>query len=302
MPFIIFGLFLFLTYYVLSNNIADSRLITFKKLLRLGSVLLIVIGFLTSCLIQIDAGYVGVKKLFGKVDPNVLYPGLHLINPLLKVEPIETRIQNYTMSAISDEGHKLGDDAIRALTRDGLEIVMDLSVLYKVDPALAPTLINEVGPDYQDRIVRPITRSRIRDHAVYYEAVDLYSKKRDEFQLNIFKTITDDLKTKGLVLEGLLIRNIELPMNVKGSIEEKIKAEQESQKMQFVLQKEKQEADRKRLEAQGIADYQKIINTGLTDKQLQYEKIKALKELSLSQNTKIVITNGSNNPVLINSN
>ncbi|NOT37587.1 MAG: prohibitin family protein [Saprospiraceae bacterium] len=302
MAFIIIGLFLFVAYWLLGKSVTDSRISNLRKILRIGSIGLIVVGFLTTCVVQVEAGYIGVKKLFGKVQEDILHPGLHLINPFIKIELLETRIQNYTMSAVIDEGHLQGDDAIRALTRDGLEIIIDISVLYKIDPPNGPKIINEIGPEYQDRIVRPITRSRIRDFAVYYEAIDLYSKKREEFQQNIFKTITEDLSAKGLVLEGLLIRNIELPKNVKTTIEEKIQAEQESQKMQFVLQKEKQEADRKRLEAQGIADYQKIINTGLTDKQLQYERIKALKELSLSQNSKIIVTNGNNNPVLINSN
>jgi regulator of protease activity HflC (stomatin/prohibitin superfamily) len=133
--------------------------------------------------------------------------------------------------------------------------------------------------DYKDKIVRPLTRTKIRDNAVYYTAIDLYSTKRDQFQGRIFKSIEEDFKKRGLMLEQLLIRNITLPANVKTSIEEKIKAEQDAQKMEFVLQKEKQEAERKRVEAQGIADYQKIISSGLGDKQLQYEQIQVMKGL-----------------------
>ena len=122
-------------------------------------------------------------------------------------------------------------------------------------------------------------------------------------QLNfIFKTVEEDFLARGLILEQLLIRNISLPTSIKASIEEKIRAEQESQKMQFVLMKEKQEAERKRVEAQGIADYQRIINTGLTDKQLEYELIKAYKELSLSQNAKVIVLNGKNTPLMLNGN
>jgi regulator of protease activity HflC (stomatin/prohibitin superfamily) len=146
--------------------------------------------------------------------------------------------------------------------------------------------------------VRPITRTKIRDNAVYYDAVALYSTKRDEFQTRIFNSIEKDFKSRGLVLEQLLVRNITLPPSVKASIESKINAEQEAQKMQFVLQKEKQEAERKRVEAQGIADYQRIISSGLTDKQLQYETIKANLELAKSPNSKVIIM-GKNTPLII---
>jgi regulator of protease activity HflC (stomatin/prohibitin superfamily) len=202
------------------------------------------------------------------------------------------------MSGVHDEGAQTGDDAIRVLTADGLEVVIDLTVLYRVLSTEAPRLVRETGLDYRDKIVRPITRTKIRDNSVYYSAVDLYSGKRDEFQTRIFQTIEANFKQRGLVLEQLLVRNITLPQMVKGAIEEKIKAEQDAQKMQFVLQKEKQEAERKRVEAQGISDYQRIINTGLTDNQLQYEQIKAMKEIATSQNSKVIIM-GSKTPLII---
>src|SRR6202042_1197752 len=121
----------------------------------------------------------------------------------------------------------------------------DLSVLFRVVPVDAPKLLSQTGDDYEDKIVRPITRTRIRDNAVYYDAVALYSTKRDEFQQRIFNTIENDFKTRGLLLENLLVRNITLPQSVKTAIELKINAEQDAQKMQFVLQKERQEAERK---------------------------------------------------------
>jgi regulator of protease activity HflC (stomatin/prohibitin superfamily) len=260
----------------------------------------IVLGIVTSSFVQIDAGQVGVTKLFGKVQSNVLPSGLHMINPLYEIDRMDVKTQNYTMSGINDEGHKTGDDAIRVLTADGLEVTIDLTVLYRVIPAEAPKIVRETGIDYEDKIVRPIARTRIRDNAVYYEAVALFSTKRDEFQNRIFKGIEADFKKRGLLLENLLVRNITLPAAVKGTIEQKIQAEQEAQKMQFVLQKERQEADRKRVEAQGIADYQRIISESLTDKQLQYEQIKAMKELAQSQNAKIIMMGGGKGaPVIV---
>ncbi len=256
---------------------------------KLVGVGFIVLGVITSCFVQIDAGQVGVQKLFGKVQSNVLNSGLNFVNPLVSVDRLDVRTQNYTMSGVNTEGQKSGDDAIKVLTSDGLEVTIDLTVLYRVVPTEAPKLIRETGIDYEDKIVRPIARTRIRDNAVYYEAIALFSTKRDEFQSRIFKGIEADFKTRGLLLENLLVRNITLPAAVKSTIEQKIQAEQESQKMQFILAKERQEADRKRVEAQGIADYQKIISESLTDKQLQYEQIKATMELAKSQNAKIIM-------------
>lgn len=269
--------------------------------LAVAGVVLIVIGISLSCFVQIDAGQVGVKKLFGEVKPSVLSSGLHFINPLYEIEKLDIKTQNYTMSGIHDEGQKSGDDAIRVLTADGLEVTIDLTVLYRLIPVDAPKLVRETGVDYEYKIVRPIARTRIRDNAVYYEAVALYSTKRDEFQNRIFNGIEADFKKRGLLLENLLVRNITLPAAVKGTIEQKIQAEQESQKMQFVLQKERQEADRKRIEAQGIADYQHIISESLTDKQLQYEQIKAYKEMALSANAKIIVIGKGNTPVILDS-
>ena len=261
----------------------------------------IVLGIVTSAFVQIEAGQVGVKKLFGNIQPSVLNSGLHVVNPLYQVEQLDVRTQNYTMSGVNDEGRQSGDDAIRVLTADGLEVTIDLTVLYRVVPTEAPRLVRETGVDYEDKIVRPIARTRIRDNAVYYEAIALYSTRRDEFQNRIFKVIESDFSKRGLLLENLLVRNITLPATVRGSIEQKIQAEQEAQKMQFVLQKERQEAERKRVEAQGIADYQRIISESLTDKQLQYEQIKATMELAKSQNAKIIMMGRGNTPVILDA-
>jgi regulator of protease activity HflC (stomatin/prohibitin superfamily) len=259
----------------------------------------VLFGITSSCIKQIDAGEIGVKVLFGSIQKDVMISGLHFINPLLDVKKLDVKTQNYTMSGVHDEGDKAGDDAIKVLTSDGLEVTIDLTVLYRVVSVDAPRLLSETGEDFRDKIVRPITRTKIRDNAVYYQAVDLFGSKRDEFQQRIYKTIEDDFKKRGLMLEQLLVRNITLPNSVKASIESKINAEQDAKKMEFVLQKEKQEAERKRVEAQGIADYQKIINTGLTNQQLQYEQIKAMQALSLSPNAKVIVMGKGNTPLII---
>lgn len=259
----------------------------------------IAVGIFTSAIVQIDPGQVGVQSLFGKVKDTVLRSGLNIVNPLVDVRDFDIKTQNYTMSGVTDEGDKNGDDAIRALSADGLEVTIDLTVLYKIIPEKAPSIYREIGMGYRDVIVRPIARTRIRDIAAGYEAVTLYSSKRDEFQNRIFKAIENDFQKRGLVLEQLLVRNITLPESVKKTIESKINAEQEAQKMQFVLQKEKQEAERKRVEAQGIADYQRIVTSTLTDKQLQYESIKAQKDLAASPNAKIIIMGNGKAPIIL---
>ena len=295
MALLVFGVIVF--FIGLSLGRISENLRRFGTPVKLIGMGIIVIGLLFASVIQIDAGKVGVKKLFGKIQPDILNSGLHLVNPLLEIEVMDVKTQNYTMSGVHDEGSKTGDDAIRVLTADGLEVTIDLSVLYHVVDA--PKILQQTGMDYEDKIVRPITRTRIRDNAVYYDAVALYSTKRDEFQQRIFTSIEKDFASRGLILENLLVRNITLPESVKATIEQKINAEQDAQKMQFVLQKEQQEAQRKRVEAQGIADYQRIISESLTDKQLQYESIKAQLEIAKSPNAKIIIMGKGNSPVIL---
>ena len=298
MFFIILGLVVLLIGFAINTpSLAFSQ---YARPVKLAGIVVLIVGVLTASVRQIDAGHVGIVSLFGNVTDRVLQPGLNFVNPLASVTEFDVKTKNYTMSADHDEGDQQGDDAIRVLTADGLEVVVDLTVLYRVSAADAPKIYREIGTDYSDKIVRPVTRTRIRDNAVYYDAIALYSSRRDEFQGRIFKTIESDFRKRGLLLEQLLIRKINLPNSVKQTIESKISAEQEAQKMQFVLQKERQEAERKRVEAQGIADYQRILSTGLSDKQLQYEQIKAQRELAASPNAKIIIMgNRGNAPLLL---
>jgi regulator of protease activity HflC (stomatin/prohibitin superfamily) len=299
MALIILGLIVLIIGIVIARN--PSSIQRLGRPIKLAGIILMLIGLAVASMVQIEAGQVGVKKLFGKVQPEVLGSGLHFINPLLVIVDLDVKTQNYTMSGIQDERARAADDPIHVLTSDGLEVVIDLTVLYRLIPSEAPKLVQETGTDYIDKIVRPIARTKIRDNAVYYQAVELYSTKRDEFQDRIFKSIENDFKERGLLLEQLLVRNITLPQSVRTAIELKINAEQEAQKMQFVLQKERQEAERKRVEAQGIADYQRIINQGLTDKQLQYEQIKAYLELAKSENSKVIIMGRGNTPVILDA-
>lgn len=287
MPFlIILSAILLVVAFAMQSN-QQTRMVS--RILKIVAIVILAVGILTSCIVQIEAGQIGVPTLFGKVNDEVLGSGLHFVNPFVVVRRFEGRTQNYTMSGLTTEGDQTGDDAIRVLTSDGLELSLDVSVLYRVIPGKAPAILKTIGEDYKNVIVRPITRTKIRDNATFYSAVDLYSNKREEFQQKIFAGIEKDFTARGLALEQLLLRNITLPSSVKQAIEEKIQAEQAAQKMQFVLQREQQEAERKRVEAQGISDYQRIVSLTLTPGQLQYEMIKAYKELALSGNGKVLI-------------
>jgi Membrane protease subunits, stomatin/prohibitin homologs len=297
MTVILIGIVILIIGFVAAKS--DPALRAYQSLIKTAGVIVILIGVSIACVVQVEPGQVGVQKLFGKVNNNILESGLNIINPLVQVVMFDVRTENYTMSGVTDEGSKMGDDAIRVLSADGLEVIVDLTVLYKVIPSEAPRILKEVGTDYRNVLVRPICRTKIRDNAVYYDAVALYSTKRDEFQARIFATIESNFKERGLILEQLLVRNLTLPASVKASIESKINAEQDAQKMTFVLQKERQEAERKRVEAQGIADYQKILSTGQIGRALQYEMIKAI---SVSPNAKLIfMTNGKNLPILVDS-
>ncbi|MBC7556819.1 MAG: prohibitin family protein [Chryseobacterium sp.] len=263
-------------------------------------ICLIILGVLIGSVVQVETGFIGVKKLFGKVQPDILESGISLINPLMDVEKLDIKTQNYTMSGVKNEGQIEGDDAIKVLTNDGLEVTMDLTVLYRLNKNDAPRLLKETGSNYTDKIIRPLARTKIRDNAVRFDAVALYSQKREMFQNLITADIEKSFKQRGIILENILIRNISLPAAVRSTIEQKIQAEQEAQKMQFVLQKETQEADRKRIEAQGIADYQNKISVSLTPQLIQYEQINAYKELAQSANAKIIVMGKGDAPIILN--
>ncbi|TNE68462.1 MAG: prohibitin family protein [Bacteroidetes bacterium] len=278
---------------------ANPNMASFGKVGRYIGIALVFLGVASSCFKQISPGVVGVQTLFGKVQPGVLSEGLNVVNPLVEIVHFDIKTQNYTMSGVTDEGQKMGDDAIRVLSADGLEVVIDMTVLFRLLPDRAPEVLRGIGKGYRDILVRPVVRTKIRDFAAYYDAVSLYSTKRDEFQQRLFDAIEKEFQDRGLVLEQVLIRNINLPPSVKAAIEAKINAEQDAQKMKFVLDKERQEADRKRVEAQGIADYQRILTSTLTDRLLQYEQIQVQRELVKSPNAKVVVMGNGKAPLLI---
>ncbi len=248
-----------------------------------------VIILLVGSFVTVEPGEVGVKVLFGSTDQDVLTSGFHAINPLVNVVRMDVRTQAYTMSGKANEGQVKGDDAIQVLSSDGLTLTMEITVQYHLSGESAPKVYSTIGLDYVEKIVRPEIRSALRDAAVSYAATDLYASKRDAYGSQVKTKLMQAFKDRGIVLESVLLRDILLPEKVRNSIDEKISAEQESQKMKYVLQRETQEAERKRVEAGGISDAQKIIAASLTNQYLQYNYISTLKELVNSKNSTFVI-------------
>ncbi len=182
MTVILIGIVIIIIGFVAAKS-DEPSLRKYKSMIKTAGAIVVLVGMSIASVVQVEPGQVGVQKLFGKVNNNILESGLNVINPLVQVVMFDVRTENYTMSGVQDEGSKQGDDAIRVLTADGLEVIIDLTVFYKVVPSEAPRILKEVGIDYRNVLVRPICRTKIRDNAVYYDAVALYSTKRDEFQI-----------------------------------------------------------------------------------------------------------------------
>jgi regulator of protease activity HflC (stomatin/prohibitin superfamily) len=270
----------------MKDNIGAVKVV---NLLRIVAYIGIGFSVLYSSIIQIGPGEVGVPILFGNVQENTLKSGLNFINPLVTVEKLDVKTQAYTMSGVKDEGTVKGDDAIVTLSSDGLSLRLDVTIWFRLGEAQAPNLLRTIGTDYVEKIVRPAARTALRDVSVMFTATDIYSAKRDDFQSEITKNLEKAFDGRGIVLERILLRNVELPQKVKEAIDEKISAEQRAQQMVYVLQKEKQEAERKRVEAEGIAQAQKIISNTISAQYLQWKYIEALKEIVNSKNNTILI-------------
>lgn len=218
----------------------------------------------------VQPGNVGVYEIFGKVYDNEYHPGFHLKNPFAKITQMNTRTQAYTMSSVPTEGQRIGDDSIKALTKEGLSIDLDITVLYHIIPDKASDIYKNIGLNYTEIVIRPEIRSTIREAVTQYEVKEIYSEKRAELRDVIYNTLKTNLFNRGIDIEEVLLRNINLPPDLATAIEEKLKAEQEAQRYDFILAAARKEAERKRIEAEGQRDAQKTINESLSSKYLQY--------------------------------
>lgn len=295
---IIFLLIVALVVNQLKKNVPNTATQKLFTVIRNAAFIGVFIAAIFSSIAQVGAGEAGVQVLFGSVQDGVLKSGLNFVNPLIDVEKMDVKTQAYTMSSIRDEGQQSGDDAISSLSMDGLTLKLDVTVWFRLSENDAPQVYRTIGTDYVEKIVRPAVRTAIRDVSVGYSATDIYSIKREDFVRDITKNLENAFNGRGIILERVLLRNVELPEKVRAAIDEKIASEQRAQQMVYVLQKEKQEAERKRVEAQGIADYNRIVSQSITDQVLQLKGIEATLELGKSPNSKMVIMNGKNMPLI----
>lgn len=249
-----------------------------KKLILSVVVALFALWLFFASIVVIEAGETGVYSLFGRVKDQELKSGFHLVIPLARVTRLSIRTEEYTMSIAQGEGNKFAADAISSLTKEGLSVDLDMTVLYRLEESKASDVYRELGEKYQEKIIRPTIRTVIRDVIAQYNAKDIYSEKREEVANQIAEKLKADLEGRGLVVENVLLRNVNLPARLMQSIQEKLQAEQEAQKYEFLLQTEEKEKERKIIEAEGQRDSQKIINESLTNNYLYYLYINELKD------------------------
>jgi regulator of protease activity HflC (stomatin/prohibitin superfamily) len=236
----------------------------------------------------VPPGHVGVLVLYGKVY-GTIPEGLHLINPLASMELMSVRTKEAFEHA-------------EVPSREGLNVVLEVSCLYHLQPDKADQVYRQIGTRYDEIVVKPQFRAAIRGITVKHEAKDLYTSSRELITNEIYQDLEGDLRKRGIVVESILLRAIQLPKSIVEAINSKLAADQEAQRMEFVLVKEKQEAERKRIEAQGIQDFQRIIAQGLSDQILRWKGIEATRALAESQNSKLVIVGGKDGlPLILNT-
>ena len=241
----------------------------------MGMIVALIIA-ITQCWTVIPAGHTGVVDFLGNVSDNTLKPGVNLVNPMAKVEKMSIKTQELK-------------ELMSVPSKEGLSVDLEISLLFKLNSEKANDIYKTVGPNYADIILVPQFRSVVRGVTARYEAKALYTASREKLAGEILEELERLVGPRGIIVEQAPLRQIKLPERLTKSIEEKLQAEQESQRMQFVLTREKQEADRKRIEAKGIADFQDIVSKGISDQLLKWKGIEATEKLANSTNTKVVV-------------
>jgi regulator of protease activity HflC (stomatin/prohibitin superfamily) len=254
-----------------------------KKRFQKSETTFAMLGFLVAifiallqCFTVIPAGHTGVIDFLGYVSDNTLKPGVNLVNPMANVEKMSIKTQELK-------------EMMNVPSQEGLSVELEISLLYKLDGVKANEIYKTVGPNYVEIILVPQFRSVVRGVTARYEAKALYTASREKLAGEIVSELEKLVGPRGITIEQAALRQIKLPSRLTQSIEEKLQAEQESQRMAFILLKEAQEADRKRIEAKGIADFQDIVSKGISEQLLKWKGIEATEKLANSQNSKVVI-------------
>jgi prohibitin 1 len=250
----------------------------------LGMLILLVLGVIvassaTSC---VKTGHVGVVSVFGRVTGRTLSEGIHIVNPLANVTELSIKTQEIKEKAAVP-------------SKEGLIMGLEASILYHLDPGQAAAVYQKIGPTFAEVLLIPTFRSAIRAITAGNTAAALYSDGREGIAQQILEDVRRQVAPRGIIVENVLLRDLQLPESLKHAIEAKQQAQQEAQRMEFVLQREKQEADRKRVEASGIKDFQDIVSQGISDKLLEWKGIEATMELVKSNNSKVIVVGNSKN-------
>jgi len=239
----------------------------------------------------VPAGNVGVVDVFGNVSDTTLKPGINLVNPLARVVKFSTKTQEIK-------------ETMDVPSREGLTVQLEISALYHLNPEIAAQVYKTIGPNWVEIVLEPQFRSVARGVTATYDAKALYTSEREMLAHAILGELQTLVEPRGITVEATPLRRVGLPAGLTQSIESKLQAEQESQRMQFVLVKEQQEAERKRIEAKGIADFQDIVARGISDPLLRWKGIEATKELAQSTNAKVVIIGAGRDglPLILDTN
>ena len=247
--------------------------------LVLMGIVMVVVFSSTSC---VPTGHVGVVTVFGRVTGRTLTEGIHVVNPAAKVTELSIKTQEVKEHA-------------SVPSKEGLIMGLEASLLYHLDPARAAEVFRQIGPNYAEVLLQPTFRSAMRAITAGNTAASLYSDARESIARLIQEDVARQVTPRGIIVENVLLRDLQLPDTLKRAIEAKQQAQQEAQRMEFVLQREKQEAERKRVEAAGIKDFQDIVSQGISDKLLEWKGIEATMELVKSQNSKVIVVGNSKN-------
>jgi regulator of protease activity HflC (stomatin/prohibitin superfamily) len=242
-----------------------------------GSIaLFFVVVALAQAFTVVPAGHVGVVDFFGVVSDNTLKSGINIVNPMANVVKFSVKTQEIK-------------EVMDVPSKEGLTVQLELSALFHLNPDKAADVYRSIGPNYIEIILEPQFRSVSRGVTAAYDARALYTSEREMLAHTILVDLQKLVEPRGITIESTPLRRVGLPPGLTASIEEKLRAEQESQRMQFILQKERQEADRKRIEAQGISDFQNIVTKGISEPLLRWKGIEATEKLANSHNAKVVI-------------
>jgi regulator of protease activity HflC (stomatin/prohibitin superfamily) len=264
------------------GRVIDANGGSMLRLIGLAIASLVLIVLLFNSVTRVATGHVGVLTLFGRVTGETLGEGMHLINPLKTNNEMSVQTQSIKESA-------------SVPSSEGLMMSLDTSLIYHLNPDRAADVFQKTGFDYENRFVEPTLRSAIREATASHSANALYTGEREMVGKQILDQLTSQLNQRGLVVENVLLRDIQLPATLRASIEAKQQAEQEALAMNFRLQKETQEAQRKRIEAQGIRDFQQIVAQGISPQLLEWKGIEATENLAKSMNAKVVVIGNNKN-------